>query len=562
MIKKMLSVAAIAALSLMLSCEDNLRNSKESRLEELKEKVRAAGFSTEGMREYHGGYLVEGDFLMSEEAIENLEPSSHENGKTSHYIRNSTFTSGNHGVFFNSGIDLPTRLAIMDGISRYNDLDLDISFFSASDYLYAITVNGFNDPNTDVLAYVPIDQWGNVMAQLHVNTYYFNMNNNRADTKSMAAHEIGHIIGFRHTDYFSNCNGAESSADANHVTNTPTGGSANSWMNACSDGNDRPFTPQDVEALTRVCGTPLVAPGTPWIDGTNSYNGYSFEYGDVTGDGKADAVAFNVSLERAVVWAANSTGTGFISGAQWLDGPYVYNGYTFSLADVTGDGKADIVGFNPSVERAIVWVSNGTSFNSGAQWVDGPYAYSGYTTNVADVTGDGKADLIGFSASAERAIVWASTGSAFASGAQWIDGPASYNAYTFTASDMSGDGKADLVGVDAVNERVVVWKSTGTAFNSSAQWIDGPHGYSAYTFKTADMNGDGKSDLVGFNPSIERAVVWISTGTILASGKQWLGGPYQYSAYSFGVGKFNADAKADMVAVNPADERFLIWRTY
>ncbi|GAA4822195.1 M57 family metalloprotease [Algivirga pacifica] len=71
------------------------------------------------------------------------------------------------------------------------------------------------------------------------------------------AHEMGHCIGFRHTDYMDrsySCGGAtddEGASDvgANHIPGTPTTPSVASWMLACSDGTDRPFTADDKTAL-------------------------------------------------------------------------------------------------------------------------------------------------------------------------------------------------------------------------------------------------------------------------------------------------------------------------
>jgi hypothetical protein len=71
------------------------------------------------------------------------------------------------------------------------------------------------------------------------------------------AHEMGHCIGFRHTDYMNraySCGGStynEGSAGvgAIHIPGTPTGPSASSWMLACSNGGNRPFTSADRTAL-------------------------------------------------------------------------------------------------------------------------------------------------------------------------------------------------------------------------------------------------------------------------------------------------------------------------
>ncbi len=76
---------------------------------------------------------------------------------------------------------------------------------------------------------------------------------------TIIGHEMGHCIGFRHTDYFDrsiSCGGATSNEGAStvgavHIPGTPTGATAaaKSWMLACTDGGDRPFNNDDRAAL-------------------------------------------------------------------------------------------------------------------------------------------------------------------------------------------------------------------------------------------------------------------------------------------------------------------------
>jgi hypothetical protein len=76
---------------------------------------------------------------------------------------------------------------------------------------------------------------------------------------TIIAHEMGHCVGFRHTDYFDrsiSCGGGTSNegdggVGANHIPGTPTGASAAaaSWMLSCTDGSNRPFNNDDQTAL-------------------------------------------------------------------------------------------------------------------------------------------------------------------------------------------------------------------------------------------------------------------------------------------------------------------------
>jgi len=305
-----------------------------------------------------------------------------------------------------------------------------------------------------------------------------------------------------------------------------------------------------------------------WVDGSINYLGYQTFVTDVTGDGKADIVGWNHIKERAVVWKSKQEAWGFEKGAQWLDGPYDYRAYSIYMADVTGDGKADIIGWRSDIERAVVWRAkqNGWGFEKGAQWIDGPYNYKDYAIYIADVNGDGRADIVGWNASKERAVVWRAKQEAwgFEKGAQWVDGPHNYSAYQIFVTDVSGDGRADIVGWNASLERAVVWRAQqeAMAFHGGAQWVDGPHNYSSYTTYLSDVNGDGRADIVGWNASLERAVVWKARQESMAfdAGAQWIDGPHNYGAYRIFFSDVSGDGKADIVGWKGTDERAVIWR--
>src|SRR5229473_5433144 len=123
---------------------------------------------------------------------------------------------------------------------------------------------------------------------------------------------------------------------------------------------------------------------------------------DLTGDGRADIVGFGDDG----VWTSLNNGDGsfqpmkFVVADLGYDHGWRVDQHPRFLADITGDGKADIIGFG----NDGVWValSNGDGSFQPPKFVLNNLGYNqGWRVDqhprfVADVTGDGKADIIGF----------------------------------------------------------------------------------------------------------------------------------------------------------------------
>jgi hypothetical protein len=145
-----------------------------------------------------------------------------------------------------------------------------------------------------------------------------------------------------------------------------------------------------------------------WLSAGNSGNGFdspvkvaqhggSFRTGgethfaDVTGDGKADLVFQGTDN---AFWLSTSTGTGFTDpvkvmqhGGQFRDGTEV------QYADVNNDGKADMV-FQGTDNAFWLSLSNGNGFNAPQEIADLPDSYKAGQANMVDLANDHTADLV------------------------------------------------------------------------------------------------------------------------------------------------------------------------
>jgi hypothetical protein len=221
--------------------------------------------------------------------------------------------------------------------------------------------------------------------------------------------------------------------------------------------------------------------------------------GDVDGDGKADIVAFG----DAGVYVARSTGTGFASPQLWYpdfgyDQGWRVDEHPRFVADVNGDHLADIVGFGDA--GVYVSLSTGTGFSPPQLWI----TEFGYSQNwrvaqhprfVRDIDGDGRADILGFGDAGVLLSLGTVTGfapprlvvSGFGYGGGWHGDDPVFAAPRVLA-DVNGDGRPDIVGYypdgsvyvsTYVREPLPILDVAAAPSSPGAILVDGIPGFSA-----------------------------------------------------------------------------------
>ena len=260
--------------------------------------------------------------------------------------------------------------------------------------------------------------------------------------------------------------------------------------------------------------------------GWSSDNTYPREVADVNGDGMADIVGFGA----AGVFVSLATGDGHFAPSTFelpFFGPDAGgwssdDTYPREVADVNGDGMADIVGFGAA--GVLVSLATGGGHFAPSTFelpFFGPNAGgwssdNTYPREVADVNGDGMADIVGFGA-AGVLVSLATGGGHFAPSTFELPffGPdaggwSSDDTYPREVADVNGDGMADIVGFGAAG--VYVSLATGGGHFAPSTFDASTGGWSsddAYPREVADVNGDGMADIVGFGA----AGVWVSLAT-------------------------------------------------
>ena len=247
-------------------------------------------------------------------------------------------------------------------------------------------------------------------------------------------------------------------------------------------------------------------------------------FADIDRDGHLDLVAIGSFRGGIQVHLGDGAGRWTLAPAEETGLPGRGYGSDIEIGDINGDGTPDIVAaysggaFNPpppELQRNIAWLSNGDSRYHPATpglFHDG----RAFGVSLGDVNGDGRVDL---AVSRDRGvpiqIYLQGEDGGWKLSSEGLPEPGDIRAYGIELADMNADGKLDLVAVDHMSPGLGLWLGDGAGGWKACAESGLPMGkledMRGWGVAVGDLNGDGRPDIAaGFGRNRQGAMdVWV-----------------------------------------------------
>jgi hypothetical protein len=259
----------------------------------------------------------------------------------------------------------------------------------------------------------------------------------------------------------------------------------------------------------------------------------------VNGDGIPDLVFVNKYSPNVGVLLGNGNGT-FQAQQTFAVGSFPKS---VTVADVNGDGKPDVLVANYYAYSVSLLLGNGDGTFQAQQTFSVP-DLPDYIA-AADVNGDGKPDLLVSSQGSFISVFLSNGNGTFQTPQNVTVGNGNDDERVFAVADVNGDGKPDLVATDYIGQSVDVALGNGDGtFQAQHTFAVGRYPESALV---ADVNGDGKPDLVTTSNTDGSVSLLLGNGNGTFQAQQTFSDSY---ATFVRVADVNGDGRADLVLGN------------
>ena len=226
------------------------------------------------------------------------------------------------------------------------------------------------------------------------------------------------------------------------------------------------------------------------------------------------SLAWTGPNDQLNVWLSNGSGGQGSYLAHAVGNPYDPNWTLVGAGDFDGVGKDELLWLNNStgqiewwqLDLGLVFVRGARSYHFGVETPTPMASMPGYVPTVADVNGDGYADIVWTNPSNNNVYVWINNQAGDFVRQRVPDHQAGFVLYG--AGDLNGDGKTDLIWTNPAKNKMGWWIMNGFTVIDQ-QTRDVPKDYAMSSI--ADYDGDGLADILWVG-STGDVYQWQSTG--------------------------------------------------
>ncbi|MFN7938728.1 MAG: VCBS repeat-containing protein [Bryobacteraceae bacterium] len=277
---------------------------------------------------------------------------------------------------------------------------------------------------------------------------------------------------------------------------------------------------------------------SPVTIGAKGYKSYGIPLADFDGDGFLDFAVGTDRNDEKPVYRNDGKG-GFTQLG--LFGPSGMVTRNLAVGDLNGDGFVDIVAANRGGGNRLFLNDGKGRFGEGKAY--GAAEDHTVTVALADMNGDGFADLILANRDGQQSGVYWNDGKAgFRRGP--VFGPAQADTRAVVVADLDGDKAPDIVASHLGEGTRIYWNRGGQFGESQVLGTTG-----AYSLLVADMNRDGKADIVQGSEDGAN-VVYFQVGAKRFEAVTF--GEGKATTYGLAVGDLDGDGYLDIAAARSA----------
>lgn len=276
--------------------------------------------------------------------------------------------------------------------------------------------------------------------------------------------------------------------------------------------------------------------------------GSTYLTGDFNGDGQSETLIRDNRQVRVLTakleWPRWCSA---VNLRTWLEVPSEQEGALSYPGDFNGDGRDDLLFYQPQGGSWSIALSEGDQFAAPQCWLAGWAKGAGWEVFVGDFDGDGWDDLLVFNQHDDSWQMARNT-----RGQGFLPQPAGFFGLAETSlqravGDVNGDQIDDLIIYNTNAGSVQVALVNNLKISPPRVWLSGGEKFGELI--AGDFNGDGRCDLLLCTP---RSGIWSAANS---DGRSFIPRPHAYGPWAAGVkrigkvGDYDGNGKSDLASL-------------